>query len=99
MKNIINASSSNGKILAVGYESIIVETDKNGTAPWKRSSSAGGASGINTVSGDSQNEDFYFTNTNDQIYKNTPITSGGYWTDIKNENYIPRITTISAKIK
>ena len=83
----INASSSNGKILAVNMSRVIVETDKNGTAKWKRSASAGGASGLNTVSGDSQNEDFYFTNTNDQIYRNSPITSGGYWTDIKNENY------------
>ena len=57
------------------------------TAPWKRSSSAGGASGLTTVSADSHNEDFYFTNTNDQIYRNSPITSGGFWTDIKNENY------------
>ena len=84
----INASSSNGKILAVNMSRVIVETDKNGTAKWKRSSSAGGASGINTVSGDSQNEDFYFTNTNDQIYRNSPITSGGSWTDIKNSNYM-----------
>ena len=84
----INASSSDGKILAIGTDRIIYETDKNGTTPWKRSLSAGGASGISTVSGDSQNEDFYFTNTNDQIYKNSPITSGGYWTDIKNENYM-----------
>jgi len=83
----INASSSNGKILAVDMSRRIRETDKNGTSKWKRSSSAGEASGINTVSGDSQNEDFYFTNTNDQIYRNSPITSGGYWTDIKNENY------------
>ena len=84
----INASSSNGKILVVDMGRIIKETDKNGTTPWKRSLSAGGASGISTISGDSQNEDFYFTNTNDQIYKNSPITSGGYWTDIKNENYM-----------
>lgn len=84
----INASSSNGKILVVDMGRIIKETDKNGTAPWKRSSSAGEASGISTVSGDSQNEDFYFTNTNDQIYRNTPITSGGYWNDITNENYM-----------
>ena len=85
--NQINASSSSGKILAVGTGRRIWETDKNGTAQWNYSSSAGGASGISTISGDSQNEDFYFTNTNDQIYRNTPITSGGYWTDIKNENY------------
>ena len=84
----INASSSDGKVLAIGTDRIIYETDKNGTTPWKRSSSAGGASGITTISGDSQNKDFYFTNTNDQIYKNSPITSGGYWTDIKNENYM-----------
>jgi len=83
----INASSSNGKILALDMGRIIKETDKNGTAPWKRSSSAGGASGLTTVSADSHNEDFYFTNTNDQIYRNSPITSGGFWTDIKNENY------------
>jgi len=83
----INASSSNGKILAVNINRVIVETDKNGKAKWKRSSSAGGAMGINTVSGDSQNEDFYFTNTNDQIYKNSAITNGGYWKDIENENY------------
>ena len=83
----INASSSNGKVLAIGTDGIIYETDKNGTAPWKRSASAGGASGLNTVSGDSQNEDFYFTNTNDQIYRNSPITSGGSWTDIKNDSY------------
>jgi len=83
----INASSSNGKILALDMGRHIWETDKNGTAPWKRSSSAGGASGLTTVSADSHNEDFYFTNTNDQIYRNSPITSGGFWTDIKNENY------------
>ena len=83
----INASSSNGKILALDMDRRIRETDKNGTAPWKRSSSAGGASGLTTVSADSHNEDFYFTNTNDQIYRNSPITSGGFWTDIKNENY------------
>ena len=84
----INASSSNGKILVVDMNRIIKETDKNGTTPWKRSSSAGGASGITTVSGDSQNKDFYFTNTNDQIYRNSPITGGGNWTDINNENYM-----------
>jgi len=84
----INASSSNGKVMAITMSRVIVETDKNGSEKWKRSSSAGGASGISTVSGDSQNEDFYFTNTNDQIYRNTPITSGGYWSDIKNENYM-----------
>ena len=83
----INASSSNGKILVVDMGRIIKETDKNGTAPWKRSLAAGDASGISTVSGDSHNENFYFTNTNDQIYKNSPITTGGYWTDIKNEDY------------
>jgi len=83
----INASSSNGKILALDMDRRIRETDKNGTAPWNYSSSAGGASGLTTVSADSSNEDFYFTNTNDQIYRNSPITSGGLWTDIKNENY------------
>jgi hypothetical protein len=41
----INASSSNGKILALDMDRRIRETDKNGTAPWNYSSSAGGASG------------------------------------------------------
>ena len=94
----INASSSDGKVLAIGTDRIIYETDKNGTTPWKRSSSAGGASGITTISGNSQNKDFYFTNTNDQIYRNSPITGGGNWTDINNENYLQGLQPSAPKL-
>ena len=88
--NRINASSNNGKILAIGMNNSIYETDTDGSTRWSRTdnqSSTGGASGITNVSGDSQNDEFYYTNTNDQIYRNSPITNGGYWTDIQNENY------------
>jgi len=83
----INASSSDGKVLAIGTDGIIYETDKNGTTPWKRADNA--ATGVATVSGDPDNsENFYITNTSDAIYVHTPESSGGYWDNIPNENYM-----------
>jgi len=83
----INASSSDGKIRVVDMGRIIKETDKNGTTPWKRADNA--ATGVATVSGDPDNsENFYITNTSDAIYVHTPESSGGYWDNIPNENYM-----------
>jgi hypothetical protein len=82
----INATS-NKYVYAVGMNRNIYKTDMLGTSKWVRADNV--ASGVATVSGDPDNsENFYITNTNDAIYVHTPESSGGYWDNIPNENYM-----------
>jgi len=82
----INATS-NKYVYAVGMNRTIYKTDMLGTSKWVRADNT--ASGVATVSGDPDNsENFYITNTNDAIYVHTPESSGGYWDNIPNENYM-----------
>ena len=82
----INATS-NKYVYAVGMTRNIYKTDMLGTSKWVRADNT--ASGVATVSGDPDNsENFYITNTNDAIYVHTPESSGGYWDNIPNENYM-----------
>ena len=82
----INATS-NKYVYAVGMTRNVYKTDMLGTSKWVRADNT--ASGVATVSGDPDNsENFYITNTNDAIYVHTPESSGGYWDNIPNENYM-----------
>jgi hypothetical protein len=84
--NWINASS-NEDIYGIGMSNKIYKTNNNGTDKWTRADNV--ATNTLTVSGDSENKDnFYTTNRKDDIYIHTPQKAGGYWNDIRNENYM-----------
>lgn len=80
----INASN-NKDVFAIGMNRWIYKTDIEGKQAWTRADNA--ASGVATVSGDPEGEDFYITNTGDAIYRHSPEQAGGFWKDITNENY------------
>jgi hypothetical protein len=80
----INASNPS-KILAVGMDRKIYSTDIDGRQKWSLENQQ--ASGVSTVSGQDENNNYYITNTSDSIYRHEPIVNGGYWLDLKNENY------------
>ena len=82
----INATS-NKYIYAVDMGRKIYKTDMLGKSNWVRADNS--ATGVATVSGDPDNsENVYITNTSDAIYVHTPESSGGYWDNIPNENYM-----------
>ena len=80
----INASNPS-KILAVSMGRKIYSTDIDGRQTWSLENQQ--ASGVSTVSGQDENNNYYITNTNDHIYRHEPIVNGGYWLDLQNENY------------
>ena len=80
----INASN-NKDVFAIGMNRWIYKTDIDGKQSWTRADNA--ATGVATVSGDPEGEDFYITNTTDAIYRHSPEQAGGFWQDIPNENY------------
>lgn len=80
----INASN-NKDVFAIGMNRWIYKTDIDGKQSWTRADNA--ATGVATVSGDPEGEDFYITNTGDAIYRHSPEQAGGFWQDIPNENY------------
>lgn len=80
----INASN-NKDVFAIGMNRWIYKTDIEGKQAWTRADNV--ASGIATVSGDPEGEDFYITNTSYAIYRHSPEQAGGFWQDIPNENY------------
>ena len=82
--NWINASNPS-KILAVSMGRKIYSTDIDGRQKWSLENQQ--ATGVSTVSGQDENNNYYITNTNDQIYRHEPIVNGDYWLDLQNENY------------
>ena len=80
----INASN-NKDVFAIGMNRWIYKTDIEGKQKWTRADNS--STGVTTVSGDPEGEDFYITNTGDGIYRHSPEQAGGFWEDIPNESY------------
>ena len=85
----INASSNKSVYIVTNKNKNIYETNIDGTQKWQRISSSNMNPNSSTISGDPENnETIYTTSTDNGIYKYSPITGGGNWTDINNENYM-----------
>ena len=85
--NTIHATPN--KVYMVGKKYRVHETDINGIQPWSLASRFDHniTGDLSSLSVDTQSDDLYVTNKSNIGYRYTPITSGGEWMNIENNDY------------